>query len=268
MPLSSRLTSNLPLAQFEFSDRIVVLARTLHAPTPEMEAALKESITNWKRFGETCLGQALYRHRSFFQNPSATPAWSHTELSYFRSMVPEAVIIELVGNKQTTTVQQVRAELLLTTPGSFVLPRNWQGMPDNSEWVASLEFIQVNHPYFEDYRHFMRDYCGPAAAMIVRAGRFGTFRAMETVAVLYRDPATQADWNQIHLCELNPDGFKGFGREFEAAMRDGRADGAEASRNFADLDRIRSVPRWTFNDPVIEMDAALALVGNTEKPWR
>jgi len=263
MAQSSRSTTYPPLAQFELSDRLVVLARTLHAPAPEMEAALKESVGNWKRFGETCLGQALYRHRSFFQNPSGTPAWSHTELSYFRSMVPEAVIMDLVGSKQRTKVQQLRAELLLTTPSSFVLPRDWRGMSDKSERVASLEFIQVDQPYFEDYRSFMRDYCGPAAAKIVRSGRFGTFRAMETMAVLYRDPAAQVDWNQIHLCELNPDGFKGFGREFEAAMRDDRADGTDTSRDFADLDRIRTVPRWTFNDPVIEMDAALAQEGRT-----
>ena len=265
MPQSSRATSNPPLAQFELNDRLVVLARTLHAPAPEMEVALKESVTNWKRFGETCLGQALYRHRSFFQNPSGTPAWSHTELSYFRSMVPEVAIMDLVANKLPAMVKLLRAELLLTTPCSFILPRHWQGMPDQSERVASLEFIQVRPPYFEEYRNVMRDYCGPAAARIVRAGKFGTFRAMETVAVLYRDPATQTDWNQIHLCELNPDGFKGFGREFEAALRDDTADCANTSGVFAGLDRMRTVPRWTFNDPVIEMDAAVAQEGNTEK---
>jgi hypothetical protein len=262
MPQSSRPTTNPPTAQFELSDRLVVLARTLHAPTPESEAALKEGVTNWKRFGGTCLGQALYRHRSFFQNPAETPAWSHTELSYFRSMVPEAAIKDLVGNRKPANVQLLRAELLLTTPGSFVLPRDWRGMSDQPEKVASLEFIQVNSTYFADYRHFMRDYCGPAASRIVRSGRFGTFRAMETVAVLYRDPAAQVDWNQIHLCELNPDGFKGFGREFDAAMRDKRAHGADTSRNFADLDLIRTVPRWTFNDPVIEMDIGLAYEGH------
>lgn len=258
MRQSSPPTSNPPLAQFELSDRLVVLARTLHAPAPEMEAGLKDSVANWKRFGKTCLGQALYRHRSFFQNPSGTPAWSHTELSYFRSMLPEAVLIDLVCNQQPTNGQLLRAELLLTTPGSFVLPCNWRGMSDSPERVASLEFIQVNPPYFEDYRRFMRDYCGPAAARIVRSGRFGTFRAMETIAVLYRDPAAQAEWNQIHLCELNPVGFTGFGREFEAAMRQDSADGADASRDFAGLDRIRTVPRWTFNDPVIEMDSVVA----------
>lgn len=86
---------------------------------------------------------------------------------------------------------------------------------------------------------------------------------METVAVLHRDPAAQVDWNQIHLCELNPDGFKGFGREFAAAMCDDRANGPNTSRDFSDLDRIRTVPCWTFNDPVTEMDAALAQEGST-----
>jgi hypothetical protein len=264
MPQSSSPTTNPPLAKFDLSDRLVVLARTLHAPAPETEAALKESVANWKRFGDTCLGQALYRHRSFFQNPSGSPAWSHTELTYFGSIVPEAVILELLHNKQPTNVRLLRSELLLTTPSSFLLPRDWRGMSDRPGMVASPEFIQVNHPYFEDYRSFVRDYCGPAAAKIVRSGRFGTFRAMETMAVLYRDPAAKVDWNQIHLCELNPDDFKGFGREFEAAMRDHGADRADTPRDFADLDRIRTLPRWTFNDPVIVMDAALVRAGRTE----
>ena len=146
MPRSSRPAANPSLAQLELSDRLVVLARTLHAPAPEMEAALKESVANCKRFGETCLGQALYRHRSFFQNPTGSPAWSHTELSYFRSMVPEDVVMDLIGKTQASEVQQLRVELLLTTPGSFVLPRDWRGLSDRTDRVASLEFIRVNPP--------------------------------------------------------------------------------------------------------------------------
>jgi len=265
MARSSRPTSNSPLAHIELIDRLVVVARTLHAPVSEMEVALKESATNWKRLGETCLGQALYRHRSFFQNPSGTPAWSHTELSYFRSMVPETALLDLVANKHLAKVNLLRAEILLTTPCSFILPRDWQGMADHSEKVASLEFIQVRPPYFEEYRNVMRDYCGPAAAKLVRAGKFGTFRAMETVAVLHRDPDIKADWNQIHLCELNPNGFQGFGRVFEAALQDDRSNRADTSGVFAGLDRMRTVPRWTFNDPVIEMDVAVAQEGRAAK---
>jgi hypothetical protein len=229
-----------------------------------MEATLEESVKNWKRFGEGCLGQALYRHRSFFQNPSETPAWSHTELSYFRSMVPEAAMLDLVASTPPAQVELLRAELLLTTPGSFILPSYWQGMPDRSERVASLEFIQVRPPHFDQYRSIMRDYCGPAAARIVRAGKFGTFRAMETAAVLFCGSAALPEWNQIHLCELNPDGFDGFGREFEAALQDDSADRADTSGVFSGIDRLRSVPRWTFNDPVIEMDEALAQAGKAE----
>jgi hypothetical protein len=262
MAQSIRPTSNSCLAHIELIDRLVVLARTLHAPALEMEAALKESATKWKRFGETCLGQALYRHRTL--NPSGAPAWSHTELSYFRSMVPEAAILDLVANRQPAKVDLLRAEILLTTPCSFILPRDWQGMADQPERLASLEFIQVQSSFFDEYRNVMRDYCGPAAAKLVRAGRFGTFRAMETAVVVYRDPDLKTDWNQIHLCELNPEGFQGFGREFEAALRDDRSDRADTSGVFAGLDRMRTVPRWTFNDPVVEFDAAIVKAGRPE----
>ena len=249
------------LARVELDDRLVVLARTVHAPEPAMEVALRENAMNWARFGKTCLGQALYRHRSFFQNPSGSSAWSHVELSYFRGLVPGDVIQDLVVNRQPAEVNLLRAEILLTTPSSFLLPLDWQGLADRSERLVSLEFIQVEPSFFGEYRNVMRDYCGRAAEKLVRIGKFGTFRAMETAAVLYRHPALTIDWNQIHLCELNPNGFQGFGREFKAALREEWSSPTDTSNVFADLDRIRTIPCWTFNDPVVEADTAIAQEG-------
>jgi hypothetical protein len=87
---------------------------------------------------------------------------------------------------------------------------------------------------------------------------------METAAVLYCAPGLTIDWNQIHLCELNPDGFHGFGREFEAALREDTATATDSPDVFAALDRIRTVPRWTLNDPVVETDTAVAQEGRRE----
>jgi hypothetical protein len=84
---------------------------------------------------------------------------------------------------------------------------------------------------------------------------------METAAVLHHDPGLKVAWNQIHLCELEAEGFDGFGREFAAALRDDPPNATDISGIFAGLDRIRTVPAWTFNDPVIEADAALAQEG-------
>jgi hypothetical protein len=253
------------LARIEPDDRLVVLARTIHARDPRTETALKDGAVNWVRFGETCLGQALYRHRTIFQNASEAPVWSHLELSYFRNMVPGDAILDLVVKRQPATMDLLRAEILLTTPRSFVLPRDWQGLADQPKRQASLEYIRVEPPFFDEYRDVMRDYCGPAAAKLVRSGRFGTFRAMETAAVLYHDPGLKIDWNQIHLCELEAEGFQGFGREFEAALREDSLDGGDTSGVFAGLDRMRTVPRWTFNDPVVEADAAVAQEGRAER---
>jgi hypothetical protein len=253
------------LARIEPDDRLVVLARTMHARDPGTEIALKDNAVNWVRFGETCLGQALYRHRTFFLNTSEAPVWSHLELSYFRSMVPGDAILDLVVKRQPATIDLLRAEILLTTPSSFTLPRDWQGLAGRPERQASLEYIRVEPTFFGAYRNVMRDYCGPAAAKLVRAGRFGTFRAMETAVVLHHDPRLKIDWNQIHLCELEADGFQGFGREFEAALREDSPEGADTSSVFAGLDRMRTVPRWTFNDPVVEADVAVAREGRAER---
>ncbi|MGI9422600.1 MAG: hypothetical protein ACR2PA_05360 [Hyphomicrobiaceae bacterium] len=257
-------SNDTTMTRIEPNDRHVVLARTIQVNGREMEAALKDSSINWARFGETCLGQALYKHRTVFQNAAEAPVWSHLELRYFRDIVPADAIRELVLNPQPTGLDLLRAEILLTSPSSFILPRDWQGSSDRPERQASLEYIQVQPKYLGEYRDVMREYCGPAATKLVRANKFGTFRAMETAAVLYQDPGLKTEWNQIHLCELDPEGFEGFGKEFEAALRDDLPDGAAFSDGFANLSRMRTVPRWTFNDPVVEVDAAVALEGREQ----
>src|SRR3954452_256905 len=88
-------------------------------------------------------------------------------------------------------------------PSAFVMPRGWQGSRDRPERQASLEYINVRPTYLREYRDVMRKYIGPAAAKLVGMDRIGTFRAMETAAVLYRDPSLNTDWNQIHLCEVH-----------------------------------------------------------------
>ena len=91
----------------------------------------------------------------------------------------------------------------------------------------------------------------------------GTFRAMETAVVLYRDPGLKIDWNQIHLCEVDAHGFDGFGQEFDAALEEISPDGGFATV-FVGLDRIRTIRRWTLNDPVVEADAAVGQQGTAE----
>ena len=252
-----------PLARIEPEDRLGVLARTMQARDPGTETALEDSALNWARFGATCLGQALYRHRAVFRNASDAPAWSHLELTYFRNAVPADAILDLVVKRQPAGAVLMRAEILLTTPSAFVLPRDWRGLPDRPERQASLEYINVQSASLGEYRDVMRRYIGPAAAKLVRANRIGTFRAMETAAVLYRDPELKIDWNQIHLCEVDAGGFDGFSQEFDAALQEVSPDGGFAGV-FAGLDRIRTIPRWTLNDPVVEGDAALGREGTAE----
>lgn len=253
------------LARIEPDDRLVVLARTIQARDPATEAALKDGAINWARFGETCLGQALYRHRSVFRNAAEAPVWSHLELSYFRDIVPADAIHELVVKPQPAGTELLRAEILLTTPSAFVLPRDWQGAADRPERQVSLEYIEVQSTYLGEYRDIMRKYIGPAAAKLVRANKIGTFRTMETAAVLYRDPGLKIDWNQIHLCEVEADGFDGFGQAFDAALHEVSPDGG-FSGVFAGLDRIRTISRWTFNDPVVEADGALGREARDSSP--
>lgn len=256
MDESIRPFEGVHLVRIEPQDRLVVLARTIQARASRTETELKDRAINWRRLGETCLGQALYRHRSVFRNASEAAVWSHLELSYFRDVVPADAIHDMVVRPQPAETQLLRAEILLTTPSAFVLPRDWQGTADRPGRQVSLEYIDVQPPYLSEYRDIMRKYIGPAAAKLVQANKIGTFRTMETAAVLHHDPTLKIGWNQIHLSEVDADGFSGFGQEFDAALHEVSPDGGFAAI-FAGLDRMRRIPRWTFNDPVVEADAAV-----------
>jgi hypothetical protein len=249
------------LTQIEPEERIIVLARTLQMQDSGTETAWKDGATGRIDLGETWLGQALYRHHSVFQSASEAPVWSHLELSYFRDIIPIGAIHDLVSKQQSAEAHLLRAEILLTTPSSFVMPRGWQGSAERPERLASLEYINVRPAYLGDYRDIMRKYIGPAAAKLVGMDRIGTFRAMETTAVLYHAPSLDTDWNQIHLCEVDADGFKGFGQEFDAALREISPDGGFAGV-FADLNRLRTIPRWTLNEAVVEADTAIKQLGS------
>jgi hypothetical protein len=263
MTKSIQRTDASPLARIEPEHRLVVLARTLQARDPGMDTALQKAALDWARLGDMCLGQAVYRHHAVFRNASDAPEWSHLELTYFRNVVPAHAILDFGPTQHPSEAVLLRAEILLTTPSAFVLPRDWQGSADRPERKASLEYIDVQSASLGQYRDVMRKYIGPAAAKLVRAKRIGTFRAMETAAVLYRQPGLTIDWNQIHLCEVDAKGFAGFGPLFAAALQEESRDSALAGV-FAGLERIRTIPRWTLNDPVVEADAALGREGTLE----
>lgn len=248
------------LTRIEPDQRLVVLARTIEARNSGSETSLKDGVVDRARCRETYLGGALYRHHSIFKSTSEAPTWSHLELSYFQDVVPADIIYELVLKPRPVETHLLRAEILLTTPSAFVMPRDWQGSAGRAERQASLEYIDVRTEHLAEYRDIMRKYIGPAAARLVGTGKIGTFRTMETAAVLYRDPSLNIDWNQIHLSEVDAGSFKGFGQEFDTALREISPDGGFVDI-FAGLDRLRAIPRWTFNEAVVEADAALGRLG-------
>jgi hypothetical protein len=258
---SACLFSEAGLTKIEPEARLVVLARTMQAQGPESETALKNGVTKWAGLGETCLGQALYRHHSVFQNASEASVWTHLELSYFRDVVPVGAIRDLVFARHAAEAHLLRAEILLTTRSAFVMPQGWQGSANHPARRVSLEFIDVAAAYLGEYRDIMRTYIGPAAAKLVAIGKIGTFRAMETAGVIYQDPSFNIDWNQVHLSEVDSATFEGFGQEFDAALREIAPD-ARFVDVFAGLGSMRTIPRWTFNDPVVEADFAIGRLGS------
>ena len=260
MPESTSPFAERHPARIEPDDRLVVLARTMQTHGPGLEPAWIAAADR-SQLGETYLGRALYRHRSTFQGSSDAPVWSHLELSYFRGIVPTSIIQELVFSNSVNS-HLLRAEILLTTPSALVMPRDWQGLRARPGRQASLEYIDVRPAYLDEYRDIMRKYIGPAATKLVGTDRIGTFRAMETAAVLYHAPSLNTDWNQIHLCEVDAGSFKGFGQEFDAALREISPDGGFVGV-FAGLDRMRTIPRWTFNEAVVEVDTAIGQLGST-----
>ncbi len=242
----------------EPGDRLVVLARILDASSEHAKRALEREASERRQLGGTCLGRGLYRHDSIFRGQSDAAVWSHAEFTYFREIISGDVIDRLVPSPPVPSVVLLRAEILLTTPASFVLPTNWSGSSHRPGHKPSIEYLDVHPSRLADYREIMRRYIGPAAAKLVALNKLETFRSMEAAAVLFQDPSLGSAWNQIHLSEVVAEGFRGFGEELDAALRQTVPDGSFANV-FARLNDIRTIPRWTLNLPVFEDDAA---VGN------
>lgn len=249
----------------EPEERLVVLARTLGARSVAAAETLEQAAQAWRHFGETCLGRALYRHHAIFKSQSAALVWSHADFIYFRDIVPGDAIAELVHALQLSGLHLLRAEILVTTPASFVFPRGWAGSSHRPHRKPSIEYLDVAPAHLRDYREIMRRYIGPAAAKLVAMGKLGTFRTMETAAVLFENPSLRTTWNQIHLSEVDAEGFQGFGQELDAALREIAPDGGFAEL-FAGLDGMRTIPRWTLNDAVLEDDAALGELSTAGAP--
>lgn len=240
----------------EPGDRLVVLARVLDASSEQAKRALEHAAREWRQLGSTCLGRSLYRHDSIFRGQSDAAVWSHAEFTYFREIIPGDVIDRLVRSPPVPSAVLLRAEILLTTPASFVVPTNWSGSSHRPGRRPSIEYLDVHPSRLADYRDIMRRCIGPAAAKLVALDKLGTFRSMETAAVLFQDPSLGATWNQIHLSEVVAEGFRGFGEELGAALRETVPDGNFANV-FTGLDDMRTIPRWTLNLPVFEDDAAV-----------
>ena len=237
-------------------DRLAVLALTIDTKSPDGPEVLERAAAEWRQFGSTCLGRALYRHSSTFISQSAAPIWSHAEFIYFRDIVPSDAVETMVRAPQLPGVHLLRAEILVTTPRSFALPRGWKGSAGRAGRQPSLEYLDVDPDCLREYREVMRRYVGPAATKLVALGKLGTFRAMETAAVLFQEPSLGASWNQVHLSEVDATTFQGFGQELDAVLRELTPDGSFADV-FAGLDKIRTVPRWTLNEAVVEADAGI-----------
>lgn len=244
------------LVSIEQDQRLVVLARTLDAPSAESQHALARQADAWADLGPTCLGRALYGHHSIFKSQSDAPVWSHAEFIYFRDLVPAEAIARLVQDAPPPGVRLLRAELLATTPGAFHFPKGWAGSGHRPHRKPSIEYLDVDVTHLTDYRDIMRRYIGPGAARLVELGTLGTFRTLETTAVLFQDSALGTQWNQIHLSEVDAEGFQGFGQALDAVLRDISPDGGFTSL-FDGLARMRTIPRWTLNDPVVEADAGV-----------
>jgi hypothetical protein len=257
MPKQAADTAEDPqIVSIEQDERLVVLARTLDTRSAQAREALEQTADGCERFGTTCLGRALYRHHSVFRSQSEASIWSHVEFVYFRDLIPAEAIAELVDRPPPSGVHLLRAEILVTTPASFLFPRGWKGSSDRADRKPSIEYIDVDSNRLRDYREIMQRYIGPAASKLVSLEKLGTFRTMETAVVLFQSASLGTRWNQIHLSEVAAEGFQGFGEEFDAALREISPDGG-FTEIFAGLDRMRTIPRWTLNDPVIETDAAI-----------
>ena len=229
--------------------RIVALARVFSSSCDD-PSALSDALDDLDERAagmsgaEGWLGRAVHCEADVFRQTDPAVSSDVLEVVFFRNMVPPDTI-SWASRAPGGRLAMLRCDVMVATPGSFHGPTVGSSRHlEQPGFKVSLEYIDVRASALDQYRHIMRSYCGPAGALLVKEGTLGSFRALETVATLFRAPGPQVPWNQIHLFEVHAAPFEPFFKHFDRAIR--QVSSGDFETVFGTLDEIRTVPRWVL----------------------
>ena len=179
------------LARIETDDRLVVLARTMHLRDPGMETALKDSAVNWARFGGNMPRTGALSAPRYL---SRTPRNPHrcdgaiSELSYFRSLVPERCNIRPRGQATTGDVglasrRDSPDDRLVLHPSARLAGLNRSAGPGRHITGVHPGRTCIFRRVPGCHAGLLWPCCREACP---RQEEFGTFRAMETAAYSFK----------------------------------------------------------------------------------
>lgn len=142
----------------------------------------------------------------------------------------------------------LRRELMVRTPLGYLAQPSAAGAvrAETEAPVFTVEYIDVDAPFLNEYRLTMMLNVGPAFADMVAAGAVHSFRAFETERVIAARPGL-APWNQLHIIGCWPGELDGLWPALDGALKRVNPEGHGLKQVFGRLPAIRRILRMTVS---------------------
>ncbi|KJD38544.1 hypothetical protein QD46_19005 [Paenibacillus polymyxa] len=227
-------------------DHQLYLAESHRIPKLSMSRYIQYFNINVKPFLEQCMvehtiqGYEVYRFRLTAEKRGEFDSWNFLLLLQVesKSVAEQYVKLkqQLIGFPKEI---EVRSELMISTPQS-----NYPTPPQHVQRRAfkpffAVEYVDVQAPYLDEFRHIMIHNNGPAMRNILEHKKWCFMMiALETLEVWYHHHAFPT-WNQIHIIGLYPEAMLHYKKDFEEGLQ--QHAGVTFQENFDRLKSIRTM---------------------------
>lgn len=144
--------------------------------------------------------------------------------------------------------ETLRVEVMVRTPLGYLARPSAAGAAraEIEAPVFTVEYIDVDAPFLNEYRLTMMLNVGPAFADMVAAGAVHSFRAFETERVIAARPGL-APWNQLHIIGCWPGELDGLWPALDSTLKRVNPEGHGLKQVFGRLPAIRRILRMTVS---------------------
>lgn len=198
-------------------------------------------------------GREVFEQVGIIKEADDVPAWRFLHLATVADGVDPDDLIQrearALAGADFADAEVLRSEVMVRTPlGYLARPAAAAEGRARAETPAfTLEYIDVDAPFLNEYRLTMMLNAGPAFADLVAAAAVHSFRAFETEAVQSSRPGLP-HWNQLHVIGVWPNELDRLWPALDDALKRVNPEGHGLKEVFGRLPAIRRILRMSANE--------------------